>query len=530
MCDPITEAAAAGLFGGSPFPTGVGYPSSILDHLDRHVTARGDAPYLTVVADGSTSLTYRELDRYSRRIAYWLHTECAVAGGTAVGLALVNDLDSVLALFGVLRAGTPALILNPADPASRLAEQTAALGVSLVLHGRGAPDVAIPDAVRLPDPARLPDPPDEHVFPEIRSADDALYFGTSGSTAASKLVAQTHANGAANARAVMLHHGLEPGDTFLGCLPIHHVNGVHFTLFGTLAAGAHAVLAARFDPFSYPALITEHRPRVASVVPSILDALTVSWRRPVLPPEFCYFVSAAAPLTAATARAVHKRLGSRVLQGYGLTETTNFSMTMPRGLSDSGYRRLMIDVAIPSVGVAVHGNEVAVLRSDGTRAEPGEIGEICMRGHNVMSRYANNSEATDEAFQGGWFHSQDLGYAVVDPELGRPVFFLTGRIKNIAKVRGETVSLEEMERVLRELPGVQDAACAALPDPLLGETVVAAVAAPGEVADAQLRAHVAGHFAAAVLPTRYVRVEKVPRTATGKVLRLDLRRLLASSD
>ncbi|MGW8881556.1 AMP-binding protein, partial [Streptomyces mirabilis] len=146
---------------------------------------------------------------------------------------------------------------------------------------------------------------------------DALYFGTSGSTAASKLVAQTHANAnaIANAEAVRRHHGLGSGDRILGCLPIHHVNGVHFTLIATLVAGAHAVLAERFSPFGYPSLLTTYRPRIASVVPSLLDALTETWRHRELPGNFGYFVSAAAPLSTMTARAVHDRIGARVVQG-----------------------------------------------------------------------------------------------------------------------------------------------------------------------------------------------------------------------
>ncbi|GGZ70883.1 class I adenylate-forming enzyme family protein [Streptomyces echinoruber] len=532
MTDRLTaDTDAVHRYQGATYPTGPQAPASVLGHLARHAAVLGDAPYLTAVAeDGATrTLTYRELDESSRRVAHWMRTELALAPGTPVGLLPVNDVDSVLALYGALRAGCPALMLNPADPLTRLTEQTAGLGVDVVVHGGGVPEDRVPGSVRLPDPRRLPDPGDGEVPEPLRPDDDALYFGTSGSTAASKLVAQTHGNGAANAAAVVRHHGLGPGDTFLGCLPIHHVNGVHFTLFATLAAGAHAVLAARFDPFGYPKLLTTYRPRVASVVPSVLDALLGVWKRPHLPEQFRYFVSAAAPLSTETARAVHERFGVRVLQGYGLTETTNFSTTMPRDLDDATYRRLMLDTHIPSIGVAVDGNEVAVLLSDGSPARPGQTGEICMRGHNVMSRYAGNAEATAEAFRGGWFHSQDLGHLVRDEQTGRDFFVVTGRVKNIAKVRGETVSLEEMERVLRALPGVRDAACAAVPDPLLGETVAVAVSAPDVVTDAALRAHMRAHFAEAVQPSRILRVAQVPRTSTGKILRPVLKELFRPS-
>ncbi|MFB6877834.1 class I adenylate-forming enzyme family protein [Streptomyces sp. NPDC056323] len=526
---PPADADPVRRYQGELFRSDHTIRSGIPSYLSHAAELRGNAPYLTAVAEdgGTTTLTYRELDEYSRRTAHWLRTECAVPPGAAVGLLPVNDAESVIGLFALLRAGNPALILNPADPTARLTEQTGALDIDIVLRGPRVPEDGLPGSIRLPDPRKLPAPPPGSVETPADPACDALYFGTSGSTAASKLVAQTHANAVANAEAVRRHHGLGSGDRILGCLPIHHVNGVHFTLIATLVAGAHAVLAERFSPFGYPALLTTYRPRVASVVPSLLDALTETWRHRELPGNFGYFVSAAAPLSRTTARAVHDRIGARVIQGYGLTETTNFSVTMPTDLSDEAYRHLVLDADIPSVGIAVHGNEVAVLTADGSLAEPGATGEICMRGHNVMSRYANNEASTAKAFRGGWFHSQDLGHQTVDDESGRTVFVLTGRTKNVAKVRGETVSLEEMERVLRAHPGLRDAACAAVPQPLLGEVVSAAVVAPPELTDSELRAHLRRHFAEGVLPTRIVRVDTVPRTATGKILRPALQDLLS---
>ncbi|MEU6243465.1 class I adenylate-forming enzyme family protein [Streptomyces sp. NPDC047024] len=529
MGDPTTtDRDLAHRCKGAPFPSAEGEVRSVLDHVDRHTRERGGEPYLTTpAADGTArTLTYGELDRYSRRTAYWLDTTLGLPADGVVGLTPVNDIPSVIALFAAVRSGRPALVLNPADPVVRIAEQTAALGVEALVTGPATAG-RFSNSVQAPDPERLPDPPHGWSPPAPRPDADLLYFGTSGSTAASKLVAQTHANAVANADAMVRHHGLRPGDTFLGCLPVHHVNGVHLTLLATLAAGAHAVLAPGFDPFRYPDLLMLHRPRVASVVPSILDALTAVWRRRALPTGFSHFVSAAAPLSAETARAVHTRIGARVLQGYGLTETTNFSTTTPRDISDAAYRRLLLDADIPTVGVAVSGNEVAVLGPDGRRVRPGEPGEICMRGHNVMSRYAGNDEATAEAFAGGWFHSQDLGHEVLDEETGRTYFVITGRSKNIAKVRGEAVSLEEMERALRRLPGVLDAACAAVPDPLLGEVVAVALHAPESVGDEAVRVHLRAHFAEAVQPGRILRVPAVPRTATGKIIRPALGDLLA---
>ncbi|UBU11331.1 class I adenylate-forming enzyme family protein [Nonomuraea gerenzanensis] len=510
------------------YPSAAPARSCFTDFFDEHLRARPDAPYITgdpAGAGAQRTLSYRQLDACSRRLAYWLKGE--LGGCETVGLIPRNELTSVLTIFAAVRAGYRVLFLSPADPEARLRQQTEALGVTAVLRSAAVPDDACAGAILVPEPYDLPDA-GPFAAPAADPGDDVFYFGTSGSTAASKLVAQSRRNVVSNAEAVRRHHGLGPGDRLLGCLPIHHVNGVHFSLMATFMAGAHVVLAGGFDPFAYPRLIERHRPRIASVVPSILETLTATWRRPSLPAEFGYFVSAAAPLPTATARAVRKRLGARVLQGYGLTETTNFSTTMPAGLPEKDVKRFLTEVDVPSIGVAVHGNEVAVLTRDGERAAPGEVGEICMRGHNVMNGYAGNPAATREAFEGGWFHSQDLGFELRDAS-GRGFFFVTGRLKNIAKVGGESVSLEEMEKVLRAVPYVRDAACVAAPHRYLGEEIVAAVVHTEDAPETvNVRPHLLAAFAHSVVPNRVVRLDAIPRTATGKIRRPELARLLLS--
>jgi len=451
-----------------------------------------------------------------------------VRSGDVFALLTANDITSVVTIFGLLRSGCAILILNPADPEARLRQQTEAMGVKAVLRVSAVSADLFPDAILVPDALALDKECITDSDPLIEPWADALFFGTSGSTAASKLVAQSHYNAAVNAGAVRRHYGLRRGDRLLGCLPIYHVNGLHFTIFATLASGAHAILAHAFDPLGYPQLIEQFRPRIASVVPSILETLLGIWRQPFFPSEFDYFVSAAAPLTSRTAREVAQKMNVMVLQGYGLTETTNFSTTMPMDLPQEAYHRLMLDAEIPSIGTALYGNEVAVLTADRDHATPGEIGEICMRGHNVMTRYANNATETAEAFRDGWFHSQDLGFEIKNSESGRSFFVITGRIKNIAKVRGETVSLDEMDRVLRTLPYVQDAACVALPHRFLGNEIMVAVVFSEGARHTDLRTHLRAAFTPTALPNHIVRLDTIPRTATGKILRAELTQKLAS--
>ncbi|HUQ54069.1 long-chain fatty acid--CoA ligase [Lentzea sp.] len=498
-------------------------PVAAISHFGR---VRGHRPWLTAVARSGqeTVLTFAAVDQATRAVAARLTAEFGTRP-TTLAFAPVNDVPSVLTVLGALRAGHRLLMLGPADPPERTSQQIAAAGAVAVVH---TPDTAPPqgaDALRLPDWREIlrDDRAADWTDPRVDASEDALYFATSGSTAASKLVAQSRLNATANAEAVRRHHRLSSTSRVLGCLPVHHVNGLHFSVLGTLMAGAQLILADSFSPLTYPGLVERYRPHLASVVPSVLETVLEVWGRRRLPLGFRYFLSAAAPLTSATARAVADRLGTRVMQGYGLSETTNFSTTMPPDLAGSTYRDLMVDAEIPSVGVAVAGNEVAVLDENGDRLPAGEVGEVCMRGLNVMSRYLGNDQATSEAFRGGWFHSQDLGFRL---EVGnRDFFVLTGRVKNIAKVAGETVSLDEMDRALRALPQVRDAACVALPDRFAGERIVAAVVTNGddgpEIAKA-LRLL----FSEAVVPERFIALDRIPRTPTGKVLRPELRSAL----
>jgi acyl-CoA synthetase (AMP-forming)/AMP-acid ligase II len=498
-------------------------PHTMMAHLARQAATRPDEPYLTLVsADRVQTISYGELAATSRRIGHRLGREFQVASGEVVGLVPANDLDSVFSLFGILSAGASALLLNPADPVERNRSLAAALSVKAVLRGASIAPGYMPEASLLCGAESGVEEERFDVAPAIAPASPALYFATSGSTAASKIVVQSHFNAAMNAHAVCRHHELHPGDAVLGCLPFHHVNGVHFTLFATLAAGGHAVVVERFDPQPYMDVMSRYRVRLASVVPTLLEMLLDSSVCRPVPASFDYFVSAAAPLTVHTARAVERRLQTRVLQGYGLTETTNFSTMTPWDVSSEAYRRLVSDADIPTVGTAVHGNDVAVLRGDGSHAAPGEIGELCMRGHNVMMGYAGNTEATGEAFRGGWFHSQDLGFERVDDTSGRSFFVITGRIKNIAKVGGEAVSLDEMERTLCGMPQIRDAACVASPHRLLGDELVAAVVLRDEMSMEQVRRHLGRTFAPAAFPRHVVRVERLPRTPTGKLRRPEL--------
>ncbi|MCC3771464.1 class I adenylate-forming enzyme family protein [Streptomyces sp. UNOC14_S4] len=516
---------------------------SITTALLHHARHAPDRPYLTwcPAGGGHRTLTYRELEHHSRRLAALLTAR--LRPGSAVALLPGNDIPSVVAVFAALRAGTPCLFLNPSDPARRLATVLGAHPVGAVLcspyappHARRFTHASVPPQGTGPGGLVLGDdgPPPGYALPAAAApglpgdgavpADrTAFVFGTSGSTAASKLVAQPRRAVSSNAEAVRRHHRLDGNTVLMGGLPLHHVNGVHFTLMAPALAGAHVVLPQELSPFGYRDLLDAHRPHLASVVPPVLEMLLATGRGRRPPDGLRSFVSAAAPLGQGLLRRFTDTWGTwgiRVLQGYGLSETTNFSTTVPPDVTDETYRAVALDADIPSVGVALHGNEVEVFAPDGTVLGEGRTGEIRMRGHNVMTGYAGRPDLTSEAFAGGWFHSGDLGHWATGPD-GRRYYYLTGRAKNVAKVRGESVSLEEVERALLVTGPVTDAACFSVPHPQWGEQLVAVVAAPAAVLPA-IRAGLAALLPPAALPTHWHAVDHVPRTATGKLRRAEL--------
>ena len=520
-----TRVGRAHAYRGAPLTDPIVPGAGILDRLDKWAANRPEERWLTVVDESgdTTELTFGHAADLVGRLTAWLLDSLGLKPGDVVGILPANDSRSVLTILALIRAGCTSFFLRPDEPQQRRAELLAAVDARAVLAPASWIAECCPGSMVVPEPSQLPP---SGLLPPIPAGE--LVFATSGSTAASKLAAQSHYAAMVNAEALTRHHGLGPGERVLGCLPICHVNGLHFTVLATLWSGAEAVLLPTFQPLGYRDAVQRFEPTIASVVPTILDQLAAS------PPiafgrGFRYFVSAAAPLTSRTARSVIDHLGVRVIQGYGLTETTNFSTLLPTDLSEAEYRSLMIDVEVPTVGAAIFGNEVVVLRDDGSFAALGETGEVCVRGHNVMHGYLGNPEANDAAFAGGWFHTGDLGHTISGPG-DQILFVLTGRRRNMAKVLGIAISFEEMERRLCELDTVRDVACFAVSDRLRGEAIVAAVvAAPGFDED-DADEHLNRWFSPAALPVRYIRVDAVPRTPTGKILRPGLSRIFATPE
>lgn len=497
----------------------LGRHSTVVDAFAAVAARTPDAPFLNELRDAAVTRTLSYGEMRSKVLARaGALGRLGVGPGTRLGLRPDNDIDAFATILSTLWVGATAVLANPRDAGVRVREQFSR--VEAIDYRELAETVR---GIETTDP-RPPAPP----APAARPDDVAVVVFTSGSTGLPRAVAQSHYSIAVNCAAVAAHHGLTSGRRLLACLPLFHVNALEFTGFAAMVSGCSVFLLGGFDPLSYPRSLAASRAEIASVVPSILTALTAGRHAERPATELRYFVSAAAPLAAETVRRAGERLNARVVQGYGLSEAANFSCLMPVDLDRAAYARLMTEAEIPAVGHAVAGNEVDVVRDDDSSADDGEVGEVVIRGHNVMDGYLGDVEATEAAFRGGWLRTGDLGRKVRDSAVGSPVFVITGRAKHVVKVGGHAVGLEEVERALLAVDGIVGVAACAVPDRRSGEALAVMVVTAAAGVDAQVvRAAVRDRIGPDQVPQVVRFVNQIPLLANGKIARRAVTEALA---
>jgi acyl-CoA synthetase (AMP-forming)/AMP-acid ligase II len=494
--------------------------ASVLAAFARVAATQSDAPLITemVSAAPGITVTYGEMLRAVARRALALE-HMGVPRRSRVGLRPRNSISDLTDILAVLWQGSAAVLANPADAPSRVAARFSRLQVLdlACIH----PDLARAEA-RITDSdlaAGLT------AGPGACADELAIVVFTSGSTGLPRAVGQSHGNIVVNATAVARHHNLDGKLSLFTSLPVFHVNALEFVVFGAMISGSQVFLAESFDPFTYLPALVRSGAHIASTVPSLLQAVAAGARRARGCPEHLrYVVSAAAPLAAATARAVSESLGVPVVQGYGMSEAANFSCLMPVRMREAAYRRLVTHSEIPSVGAAIWGNEVTVLDESGRPFPLGEIGEVGIRGYNVMLGYLDDDPATAAIFAGGWLHTGDLGRLIIDSELVGPMLQITGRSKHVVKVHGHTVGFEEVERALAGAAGISAVAATSVDHPVEGEVLcLLVVADDAAVNTAWVRAELGRRLGADYRPHAVHLVEALPLLHNGKIDRTAVR-------
>lgn len=482
-------------------------------------TAGAHADHVAVRV-GETGITYRELDEASARVAGLLR-ERGVKPGDRVAIMLPNVAEFAVVYYGVLRAGGVVVPMNPLLKVREVAYYLGDSGARLIFawhavagDARGGAQRADAEAVVV-DPATFADlvasaAPDHRVA-DRDDEDTAVILYTSGTTGQPKGAELTQANLARNTEVVRTDvMDLGPGDVIFGGLPLFHSFGQTCTLNAAVASGACLTLLPRFDAGQALQILAGHHVTVFAGVPTMYGALLAQ------PDRAAYDVSAlrlcmsgGAAMPVELLRGFEEAFGCLVLEGYGLSETSPVaSFNHPDRERKPG-----------SIGTPIRGVQMRVVDSRGHEVAQGTVGEIVIRGHNVMKGYWRKPEETAEAIPDGWFRTGDLGR--VDEE---GYFVIVDRKKDLIIRGGYNIYPREIEEVLYEHPAVGEAAVIGLPHPQLGEEVGAAVALkPGAtVTPEELRDHVKTQVAAYKYPRKVWIVDVLPKGPTGKIVKREI--------
>lgn len=495
-------------------------------------------------------LSYAALIREARRAASALKG-LGVHPGDRVGLLLPNVPEFLTALNGIWMAGGVAVPLSPLLVAEEVSEWLEAtdcrvvvsldLFGHLILDGQYRPQHVLMVSLRdrLPLWKQLPYAVARlqrngwrsrgfQWFADVvaragaikqpvrrRTDQAAVIMPTGGTTDRSKAVVLTHRNLVANAYQLRSWVGRQRDhETVLAVLPFFHSFGL--TVCGTtgLSLGARLVLSPQFKTRNVLQLIERERPTIFPAVPMMLAAMNEELERSDADlSSLRYCISGGAPLEAATAGAFAQRSGSTVVEGYGLTEASPVTHTGPL----DGTAR------IGTIGLPLPGTDARIVDGqDGSRQlATGEVGELIVRGPQVMAGYWNDASATAQVLRGGWLCTGDL--ASCDSE---GFFHIVDRKKDIIITGGFNVFPGEVEEVIRRFPGVADAAVVGVRDPVRGEQIKVMIAPKNgkPIDQAGLERFCAKHLAKYKRPKLFEVVEgDLPRNFLGKVLRRELR-------
>jgi long-chain acyl-CoA synthetase len=496
-------------------------------------STRRDPGKLAVILD-EHKLRYAELNGAANKVANAL-TKLDVQPGDKVAIMLPNTPHFPISYYGILKTGATVVPLNvllkqneiqyhleDSDAKALivwegfLGEAAAGFRKAQTCHnlivvpapgGSGElPEGALSFNQLLADNAPT--------FDTIQTGpgDTAVILYTSGTTGRPKGAELSHFNMFFNAMVCAEKLlGIEPGDIFLATLPLFHSFGQTCVMNVTLFAGATMTMLPRFDPVQAAAIIKRDQVTAFAGVPTMYFYLLNH-------PEASSFdlnslrrcVSGGSSMPVEVMHAFNKKYNVTILEGYGLSETSPVA----------SFNHLERPTKPGSIGTPLWGVDMQVVDPEGKPVPTGEMGEIVIRGHNVMKGYYKRPEATAEAIRDGWFHSGDL--AKIDED---GYFFIVDRVKDMILRGGFNVYPREIEEVLYAHPAVAEAAVIGMPDPALGEEVKAVVAfKPGQSAsEAELIDYCKDRLAAYKYPRSVEIRESLPKTATGKILKRELK-------
>ena len=491
----------------------------------HEILQAGRGEDVAITAPGRSSLTYDGLWAFADDVQASLR-KAGVGRGGRVAIVLPNGPEMATAFLTIAASATTAP-LNPGYRADefRFYLEDLHADALLVDAGSESPAVMVAEDLRIPVHRlhTIPDGPAgafritaEDAKPATggwaEPGDTALVLHTSGTTSRPKIVPLSQANIAASASHIRTTLALTPADRCLNIMPLFHIHGLMAAVLSSIAAGASIFATPGFNALKFGAWLAETRPTWYTAVPTMHQAILSRLARA---PEAAKAValrfirSSSASLAPQILAELEALFGCPVIESYGMTEAAHqmASNPLPPAPRKPG-----------SVGPAA-GPEVAVMGEDGSLLGPETVGEIVIRGPNVMAAYENNADANAKAFTNGWFRTGDQGVMDADGYLR-----ITGRLKEIINRGGEKISPREVDEVLLDHPAVAQAVTFAIPHDKLGEEVGAAIVlADGAESDERaIRDFAAARLADFKVPRRIVFLDEIPKGPTGKLTRIGL--------
>ena len=502
-------------------------PGSIPELLQQRVNAAPDKPFLFSEAD-KRQFTYKQFEAAVMRTANLLAAS-GVQKGDVVSLLLPNSVEYVIAYFACWQLGALAGPINSLLKSEEIAYVISNSEAKALLVNSEFLPVIEPVRKDLPSlqaiirfdneaEATREQSPQPRPAADIDLDHEAIIIYTSGTTGKPKGCLLTHGNVIANARQITNWLGFTAQDRLLTIMPLFHMNAVSVTTMSALYAGGSTVVSLKFSASRFWQIISDYEIASFGSVATMLSMLLSTYPDGVpvglKTDQLRFAMCGSAPVPAEVLRRFEETFNCLVVEGYGLSESTCRSTFNP-----PDQRRRPGSCGLPI------GNEMRVVDDDDREVPQGELGEIVLRGENVLKGYYKNDAANAVAFRNGWFHTGDIGYRDADG-----FFFIVDRKSDMIIRGGENIYPREIDEVLYQHPAIAAAAVVGIPNVLYGEEVAAVVVLkPGaQTSEQDVIDYCKARLADFKCPKTIHFVEDIPKGPTGKLLKRELARMLSA--
>ena len=500
---------------GTPLQT-----QNLTNLLQQRVQKSPQKEFLFSEADGRV-FTYAEFEKVVKATAALLDSH-GIGRGDVVSLLMPNSVEYIVSYFACWRLGALAGPINSLlkeDETAYVINNSEAKAIVVGSEFREHIEnireqlphlksiIVFDDATKSTEELE-----EDRRAAQVSAEDEAIIIYTSGTTGKPKGCLLTHGNLIANARQISQWLGFTENDRLLTIMPLFHMNAVSVTTMSALYAGGSTVVSPKFSASRFWKIIADYQITSFGSVATMLSMLLRTYPDGVPAgldtSRLRFAMCGSAPVPAEVMQRFEETFNCLVIEGYGLSESTCRSTFNP-----PDKRRRPGSCGLPI------GNEMKVVDEEDRDVPDGELGEIVLRGENILKGYYKNDRATAEAFRNGWFHTGDIGYRDADG-----YFFIVDRKTDMIIRGGENIYPREIDEVLYQHPDVAAAATIGVPDPLYGEEVAAFVVLKDgrEGNEEELLAHCRAHLADFKCPKSIRFVADIPKGPTGKLLKREL--------